>query len=282
MPFKDILLRLESYPDPISLEALDRSVRLAGLLGETICGLTLCVHFSLRRNRMADLLIGLSDLAQQEEQRSLDQAQTLLERFRAQARQAGLNISELMIRCEHYEAADRIAAATRSRDLCVIPYSGDRASQRGEAETVIFGAGRPVVVFDADDAKGLPERLARILIPWDGGRAAARAVADALPILVGAQDVQILTVTNEKPGTVPGAGAELKRHLDRHGVAASVAEIDAEGSPIGEVLRRRLAEDPRDLVVMGAFGHSRLREFILGGATDSLLNHPPAPIFFSH
>lgn len=282
MPFKDILLRLENYPDAMPLEAVDRAVRLAARLGDSVCGLTLRVHFPLKPNRMADLLIGLGDMARQEEQRCLNQAQAILERFRDQGRKAGLKPSELMVHCEYYNAAERIAVAARTRDLCLVPYVGDLDAQRGVAEAVIFGAGRPVVVFRADDQREIPERLDRILVAWDGGRAAARAVADALPILAAAQDVQIVIVTNEKPGAGAGSGDDLKRHLDRHGVAAQMVEIDAEGSPIGAVLRRRLAQDPRDLMVMGAFGHSRTREFILGGATQSLLSDPPAPIFFSH
>jgi len=79
-----------------------------------------------------------------------------------------------------------------------------------------------------------------------------------------------------------GAGADLQRHLAAHAVSASLLEIDAEGAAIGAVLRRHLAEDPRDLVVMGAFGHSRVREFVLGGATQSLLDQPPVPVFFAH
>lgn len=282
MAFKDILLSLVTYPDAMSSEALDRSVRLCKLLGESACAFTTHVSFPVKDNRLANMLIGLDDLAREEEQRSLDQAAGLLDRFRASAAEAALTPSQLVVRCELYNVADKVAQAARTRDVCVVPFTARTDAQRGVAEAAIFGSGRPVVVCDAGEEGGVPLRLDRILIAWDGGRAAARAVADALPVLAGAQDVQILTLVNEKPTATTGLGADLQRHLASHGVTASVLEVDAEGAAVGALLERRLAEDPRDLLVMGAFGHSRVREFVLGGATQSMLDRPPVPIFFAH
>jgi len=282
MPYTDILLPLVNYPDPMSSEALDRSVQLCKLLGEGVCAVTNHVHFPVKSNRLANMLIGLNNLAKEEEQRSLDQALDLLTRFRAKASEAGIASSQLMLRCELYNVVDQVAEAARTRDVCVVPFTNRSDPQRGVAEAAIFGSGRPVVIFEASEERGVPVRLGRVLIAWDGGRAAARAVADAMPLLVAAADVQILTVVNEKPAVGVGAGADLQRHLAAHAVSASLLEIDAEGAAIGAVLRRHLAEDPRDLVVMGAFGHSRVREFVLGGATQSLLDQPPVPVFFAH
>jgi len=282
MAFKDILLPLVNYPDPMSTDALDRSVRLCKLLGRSACAFTTHVSFPVKDNRLANMLIGLGDLAREEEQRSLDQAAGLLDRFRASAAEAAVTPSQLMVRSELYNIADEVARAARTRDVCVVPFTARTDAQRSVAEAAIFGSGRPVVVCDVSEAGGVPLRLDRILIAWDGGRAAARAVADAMPVLAAALDVQILTIVNEKPTATTGLGADVQRHLASHGVTASVLEIDAEGAAIGALLERRLAADPRDLVVMGAFGHSRVREFVLGGATKSLLDQPPVPILFAH
>ena len=282
MAFKDILLPLVNYPDAMSPNALDRSVRLCKLLGERVCALTHHVDFPVKDNRLANMLIGLGDLARDEERRSLDQAAGLLERFRASAAEAAVTPAQLMVRCGLYDIADEVAQAARTRDVCVVPFTARTDAQRSVAEAAIFGSGRPVVVCDVGEEGGAPVRLDRILIAWDGGRAAARAVADAMPILTAARDVQILTIVNEKPSATNGLGADLQRHLASHGVTASVLEVDAEGAAIGAVLERRLSADPRDLVVMGAFGHSRVREFILGGATQSLLDQPPVPVLFAH
>jgi len=282
MAFKDILLPLVNYPDPMPLAAVDQSVWLCRLLGEGVCAVTNHVRFPLKSNWLANTMIGLSDLAREEEQRSVDQARTVLARFHAKASEAGIAPSQLMLRSELYNVGDQVAQAARTRDLCVIAFNSRADGQRVTAEAAIFGSGRPVIVFEASDVHEQPARPARILIAWDGERAAARAVADAMPILTGATEVQILAVVNEKPATVAGAGVDLQRHLASHGVAANVREIDAEGAEIGTVLRRHLAQDDWDLLVMGAFGHSRVREFILGGATRDLLDRPPVPIFFAH
>jgi nucleotide-binding universal stress UspA family protein len=281
-PFADLLLPLVSYPDVMSSQALHRSVRLCASLGANVCAGTNHVHFPVKSNRLANMLIGLSDLARDEERRSLDQALGLLGQFHDMAGEAGIVSSQVMLRSELYNVADEFAQAARTRDLCVVPFTDRMDAQRGIAEAAIFGSGRPVLVFEASQERDDPGRLARVLVAWDGGRAAARAVADAMPLLAAAHDVQILTVVNEKPSAGAGAGADLQRHLAAHGVRAGVAELDAQGAAIGEVLRRHLAQDARDLLVMGAFGHSRVREFVLGGATQSLLDRPPVPIFFAH
>ena len=96
------------------------------------------------------------------------------------------------------------------------------------------------------------------------------------------REVHVLTVLNEKELISESPASELSRSLERRGIAAKPESIDAAGHPIGEVLSSYLASNQTDLLVMGAYGHSRIREFILGGATLSMLSKPPLPILFSH
>ena len=91
-----------------------------------------------------------------------------------------------------------------------------------------------------------------------------------------------MTVFNEKDLSVRHSAEEVAKNLSRHGVVATVDEVDAAARPIGEVLASHVASCGADVLVMGAYGHSRIREFILGGATRSLLARPPLPILFSH
>jgi nucleotide-binding universal stress UspA family protein len=107
-------------------------------------------------------------------------------------------------------------------------------------------------------------------------------VADALPLLEKAKRVFVLTVTNEKVIDSKRSGTELAKHLARHGLNVTLDVVDAGGRSIGEAIEAHVASRNGDLAVMGAYGHSRLREFILGGATKSILARPPVPIFFSH
>ena len=117
---------------------------------------------------------------------------------------------------------------------------------------------------------------------WDFSRAAARAVSDALPFLERAQKVRVVTVLNEKHLDNEHSAEELSKNLSRHGIDVVLDKVDARGRAIGDVLRTYVASHDVDVLVMGAYGHSRFREFVLGGATQSLLSKPPLPILFSH
>src|SRR5690606_35811509 len=133
---------------------------------------------------------------------------------------------------------------------------------------VVFGSGRPTLVFRPAGAP-LPEQgLGTVVLAWDGSRSAARVMADALPLLAKAREVRVLTVVNEKPEARSGLGADVVRHLQAHGVTALAEEVDAARQSIGKVLEVYASQHGADLLVMGAYGRSRVREFILGGATE--------------
>jgi nucleotide-binding universal stress UspA family protein len=282
MRFKDIAVALTTYPDPTPSAALGQIARLCGALGDAACGVAVSLKFPVKSNRLANMLVGLDDLAKAEERRSRDQAHAVLVEFHKLAADLGLATSELVLSAEIYDASEQVASAVRTRDLCVVPYLNNPAPQRGLAEAIIFASGRPVVVFGANEQTALPERFSKIAVAWDGGSASARTLADALPLLGGAREVQVVTVLNEKPSAGPGAATALMTHLGRHGINATAVEVDAAGKSIGAALRRWLAENTPQLLVMGAFGHSRAREFILGGATRDMLDDPPVPVFLSH
>jgi nucleotide-binding universal stress UspA family protein len=154
--------------------------------------------------------------------------------------------------------------------------------QHWYAESLIFGSGRPVVILPRVSKRGTGFELGRVAVAWDFSQTASRAVADALPILEKAKRIDVVTFTNEK--VIPGkrSGADLAKNLAHHGIDASVETVDAAGSRIGEVLNAYAHAHQTDLLVMGAYGHSRVREFILGGATKSMLSRPPIPILLSH
>lgn len=282
MAFKDILLHLDTYPDPMVPEAVDRAVALCAQLGQTATALAIHVQIPLKTNRLAEFALDLSDLAQQEERRSLENAQALLARFQQAAESCGLRGTSQLVRAMLYAASDRVAEAARTHDLCVIPYGVGSGPQAALAEAVVFGSGRPVVVFRPSPERTVRDRPGKVVVAWDGSRSSARAVADAMPILTAAEEVRVMTILNEKPSVTAGLAADVCRHLATHGVAAIVDELDAGGAAIGMVIGEHVAVQQADLLVMGAFGHSRLREFVLGGATQSLINDPPVPVLFSH
>ncbi len=120
------------------------------------------------------------------------------------------------------------------------------------------------------------------MVAWDFSRAAARAVSDSLALLERATKVHVVTVVNEKQLDRKHSAEELSKNLSRHGIDVTLDRVDAKGMAIGEVLEEYVTSQAADMLVMGAYGHSRLREFVLGGATRSLMSKPPLPILFSH
>jgi nucleotide-binding universal stress UspA family protein len=103
-----------------------------------------------------------------------------------------------------------------------------------------------------------------------------------MPLLEKAKRVRVVTVLNEKRLDQKHSAEGLSKSLTRHGIDIVLDRVDAKGRPIGAVLEAYVASHGVDMLVMGAYGHSRLREFVLGGATNSLLSKPPLPILFSH
>ena len=281
MPFSDLLLHLDSYPDATPPKDIDQAVAFASAVGGKLTALALAVTIPLESNRLSDLLVGLSKMIAEEQTRSDAACQTGLDHFKAAATAAGVFAGAVHKRTDLYEVANVLAREARTRDLCLVPLGKRYSGQSELAQTVIFDSGRPVLVFKGGGghfAKG----IGKVVIAWDGAACAARAVAEALPILAQADSVRVLVVTGEKPSVHAGSADGLVRHLKAHGIAAAVDEVDAQSRRIGDVMERYVAGQRPDLVVMGAYGHSRLREFILGGATEHALRELKVPTLFSH
>lgn len=203
----------------------------------------------------------------------------LLAAFEAAAQKFGVQREIILERCLTFEVPELLAEYARLRDLTIVPVP--ESYDQWHAEAIVFGSGRPTLALPETPASK-PVELNRVIVAWDFSRAAARAVSDGIPILEKAREVYVLTVTNEK--VIPGkrSSSELAKNLSRHGIDVIVEEVDAAGRAIGDVLAAQIESRRADLLVMGAYGHSRLREFILGGATRSILTKPPIPVLFSH
>ncbi|WP_312163311.1 universal stress protein [Phenylobacterium sp.] len=283
MALNDILLQLDCYTEPTRPAAVDWAVDFTARIGGKVSALAVEVKIPAPTNWAAERLIGISDLARAEEAKSRQAANELLAHFEARARGAGVFQDRLHHLAHYVDVTEHTVTVARTRDLTIVPVASRIDGQASVADGLIFGSGRPVLVAQTSADQSPPSgRLDHVVVAWDGGRPAARALADALPILAHAKEVRVLTILNEKPVTVAGAGAEAVRHLQAHGIPALLDEVDAEGARIGKVLERYLKAQSADLLVMGAFGHSRLREFILGGATQSMLESAPAPIMLAH
>lgn len=282
MAYRDLLLTALTYPDATPDRALRGGVALARRLGGALTLLSVKVDIPALHNPLANALLGFDRLGELEEARSAAAAQLEASCARISADIAGVEISAETVTARLYEEADVLCRAARTRDITLVPIGPAVLADRSLAETILFGSGRPVLVYpEGADITPTP-RFERVAIAWDGGQAAARAVADALPILREAGEVRIFIALGDKPQTTKGAGADLQRHLRAHGVEAQVDERLADAESIGHRLEAYVAASGCDLLVMGAFGHARLREFVLGGATDAILAGPPCPVMLAH
>lgn len=282
MAYSDLLLHIDSYPNPTTPDAIDEAVAVAANLGGRLSAIAVEIVIPLHSNLVADRLVGLSTIAREEEDKSRLACGEGLAHFTARATAAGIFQETVLGRSNLYEVGRHVATRARTRDLTLLPLVGGFDGQREVAQGVVFASGRPALVFRSGTAAALATRPERVVIAWDGGAPAARAMADAMPILERAGQVRVLTVLNEKPSVGKGHGVDVLRHLQVHGIDAELDEVDAEGQPIGAVLEKYLSSCKASLLVMGAYGHSRLREFLLGGATEHMLADPPCPVFFSH
>lgn len=174
-------------------------------------------------------------------------------------------------------AVPHLVRYARAADLVILGKDGHNG--RDIAHDVLFSSGVPVIVVPAIRQA----RVGRhVMIAWNGSREAARAVKDALPILERATEITILCVDMSERGRNIQPGEDLAGHLRHHGIQPTVDNIARNGQSVGDAIVSRMTDAGADLLVMGAWGHSRLREFVLGGVTRSILGQATAPVLMSH
>jgi len=281
LPMRDILLHIDSYPDATSPEAIDQAVRFAAAAGGALTALAVQVDLQAPSNYLASRLINLSGVCAEQEAKSLAACREAIRVVDEKLATYKVSGGSLLTKAELYAVGEHVALHARTRDLCLVPMMDHLDGQRSVAEAVVFGSGRPVLLFRPGAADLLGGGLSTV-VAWDGSRTAARALADALPLLSKARQVRVLTVINEKAEARSGLGDEVVRHLKAHGVDAVADEVDAAGRKVGQVFSDYVVQYRSDLLVMGAYGRSRVTEFILGGATEYMLHDPKVPLFLSH
>jgi nucleotide-binding universal stress UspA family protein len=176
---------------------------------------------------------------------------------------------------DHGRSCDLIMVSQRDRGW-------DFTQLMEEPELVAIESGRPVLIIP--HAGRFPNFGQRVTVAWNGRREAARAVFDALPLLTAAERVKVIWVNPQKEQALAGdvPTAEICAALARHGVKCEAATAQAPDISVGNILLSGLTDDSSDLLVMGAYGHTRLREFVFGGATREILQHMTAPVLMSH
>lgn len=272
-------LPLLTYPDAGTAASVRNAVAFARLLGNDLHALTLEVDIPDVSSALSRALMNLPEMIQKAEKLSAQNGAKLLAAARTEAEARNLKLTTGIARAQPPMLGEEAASHARYFDISLIPWAAADPGVRTLAEAVLFGSGRPMILLPEEVPT---ERLGRISIAWDGSRVAARAVADARMLLERADEISVITVTDEKPLKQEDPGERLTGSLRQIGLKAQFSAARAEDCPIAETLQRHAAGLGADILVMGGYGHSRLRDFVLGGATEGVLFDLRMPILLSH
>jgi nucleotide-binding universal stress UspA family protein len=277
MSYKTILAHLDSPPR--SAEWLAFAFGLAAQFEAHLVGLYAPGVRRIPSYALAEAGAALRDLVEQRRAENTRQAQ---KQFREAAARHGDAGAEW--RASDGDAAAAVCLSARYADLVVAaqPEPQDAPETRFLAEELALSVGRPVLFVPY--AGRFAAAGKRVLIAWDGGREAARAVSDALPFLKRAEAVEVAVFDAERRRRNHGEqpGADIGLYLARHGVKVTVHLQSGAGFDVGAQILSRAADTGSDLIVMGAYGHSRVRELVLGGVTRSMLEAMTVPVLMSH
>jgi nucleotide-binding universal stress UspA family protein len=209
-------------------------------------------------------------------------AEAAIAGFETTAQRVGVSAEHRVLPATVAGAAEMFVRAARRFDLAVVSQTEpDRpAPEELIIEAALFDSGRPVVVVPYIQKGGL--KLDRVMVCWDGSRTAARAIADALPLLQRAKSVDVVVIATGRFKTDEIAVADIAEHLSRHGLTIDVKRVVAVDTDVPNTILSYAADNSTDFLVMGGYGHSRLREFVLGGATRGILSSMTVPVLMAH
>jgi nucleotide-binding universal stress UspA family protein len=205
-----------------------------------------------------------------------------IKQFTTACERAGVTAEPLTLSASFAGVGEQFSRIARRFDLSIVGQAEPETSAVEEviAEAALFESGRPVILVPYIQ-KG-PLKLDYITVCWDGSRAAARAVADAMPLLKRSGQVEVFIVSDERGKQDEVAGADIAAHLARHGLNVQVERTALGDIDVADIILSHAADTGTDFIVMGGYGHSRLREFVLGGVTRSIFQSMTVPVLMSH
>ena len=271
---KRLFLPLLTYPDSSSETILENAVSLASNLDAVLCANIFDVSIPPIVNPWP-LFLDTDEMIQKAERQSRQKGEALEGALRKRCADAGV---VLEIETSTVSQPDAVDFATEQARLYDVTLAQSGAPFAAIAEALIFGAGRPVILYPERICSG---RIEHVAVAWDGSRAAARALADAAFLIDDALRVSVLSVLGEK-AIDQNAASQLADVFISQGVKADAFAFQASEGSIGAAIQSKAQELRADLLVMGGYGHSRLREFVLGGATADVLSKPMLPVLMSH
>jgi nucleotide-binding universal stress UspA family protein len=278
MPYKTILVHLDVGARTGA--RLDLACRLAGRFDAHLVGVHALTE--IRLPGYAAVMTGQSDqLAEFQAHAAAELRERSEALFRKRVEAAGLAKTEY--RASRADALAAVPLHARYADLVVAGQPDARDASGVEpdfVERLLLAAGRPVLVVPYAGSFG--DAGKRVLVAWNASREATRALTDSIPLLREAEAVHVIAFDPAAAphGEVPGADIGL--YLARHGIKVTVSQQTAPDVDVGNQLLSRAADIAADLIVMGAWGHSRLQELVMGGVTQTILRSMTVPVLMSH
>jgi len=274
MTARSAFVPLTTYPETIPDESLAAAIEFAKAMGFGVEVMIYAVEIPQPVTPFGSLVLDIPDLIRRAEDRSEGDATRLTKSVRRIAPDAGCMRRKVVVGA----AADHASAAARAHDLVVLPWA-DMATARDMATALIFGAGRPVALVPPG---ALAAPLTHLAVAWDGSRVAARALADGLALLPDGGRVSILTVAGDKSLDGLVDAGTIADHLKRRGWAAEAIFSQADRQGTAVALQSAAKAAGASMLAMGGFGHSRMRDFVLGGVTRGVLADLRMPVLICH
>lgn len=278
MPTRTAYMPLSTYPESVSDNSVLAAAGFATALGFELHVRTFSVEIPQMHSPLGGLLVDVRGLVQAAEKKSKAECQRLKGLLEGATKlRASVHHSTRQVVLG--AALDAAAAEARYYDISVLPWSGESVLAQDMSEAVVFGSGRPAILVPP---MAHPASLDHIAVAWDASRVAARALGDALSLLPKGGRVSVLTVQDEKPLSGSDVAGSLAYSLQRRGFKAKPCSISIGGKTVAEALQGAALAEGAQLLAMGGFGHSRMRDFVLGGATKGVFGNLRLPTLLSH
>lgn len=278
MPNRVAYLPLSTYPESIADRSILAAAKFAAGLGFQLEVRAFSVEIRRVYSPLGGFLLNVPGLVQGAEDKSEAECRRLRDLLEGSA-EVRANLHYTTRQVMFGGTLEAAAAEARNFDLSVLPWCAETPLAGDMAEAVVFGSGRPAILVPP---QAHPARLDHIAIGWDASRVAARALGDTLALMPEGGDISVLTVKDEKPLSDPYAAETLTSSLERRGFKAKAHVIALGDKSIAEALQQAALAMGAQLLAMGGFGHSRVRDFVLGGATKGVLSSLTLPTLLSH
>lgn len=271
-------LPLITYPDPNSDAIAAHAAAVAKYLDVSLHAMAVNADIPQVSSALSRVVLNVPEMIRNAENASSQHGERLLELTRDAAKAQNVAFSSEAITETPPLLAATASLHARYYDLTIAGWEAGNDTSRTTVETLVFGSGRPTLILPEAVS---PQSFEHIAIAWDGSRVAARALADAHQFLAKAKRVSVLTVVDEKR-LARDAGEKLAAALEKRGIEAVGVPLHCKGSTIAETLQNSAIDRGASLLAMGGYGHSRLRDFVLGGATEGVLKDARLPILLAH